>query len=232
MNTETITVDTYEKPMAVTSDDALAAFRGLEESRPKMSDAAKAKLRSLNEHDRANTQTDARMVTEFNSRPWTLEQMVNLFAKAFGGCTMNPRRRAVKAMFRLNKGLRVYHIHDLSFFGELLRGEDEMPMHRFLAKYPLPEDEMVTPKGEPEKPVKPVRLCKAGKKCMKFEKRRPAPVKGSGEYCSTMCSASARARAKRGLAALPANRLSIERLSDPHKQRLPEGFIPKRADIG
>ena len=55
-------------------------------------------------------------------------------------------------------------------------------MNRFLARYPLPEDETVTPKGEPEKPEKPVRMCKAGKKCMKFRGRTLVPAKGAGEY--------------------------------------------------
>lgn len=228
METDTIqtevleTLDTYDPPEAnptcliPESEDALAVFRQQvkteDEARPKMSESAKAKLRSLNDHDRANAEADVRIVFEFTNRPWTLEQLVDLFAKAFGGAKSNPRRRAVKAMFRLAQGLRVYRIHDLSFFGELIDDEKTMPMARFLARYPLPEDESgdagatVTPKGAPEKPAKPVRLCKSGKKCLKFEKRRPAPAKGSGEYCSTcskMCAASARARAKRASAALP-----------------------------
>lgn len=184
--------------------DALAVFRKQvrleDETRPKMSDAAKAKLRSINEHDRKDAEADARLVKEFNSRPVVLERLVDLFAKAFGGPERNPRRRAIKAMYRLTEGRRVYHISDLSLFGELLLGEAEITMHRFLAKYPLPEDETVTPKGEPPKPV---RLCKAGKDCIRYEHRKAAPAKGSGQYCSSACAASVRARAKRALATIP-----------------------------
>ena len=199
-----VPVDTYEvNSVPVESEDALAEFRQqvkADDGRAKMSEAAKAKLRSLNEHDRANTQADARLVEEFNSRPWTLEQIMDLFAKAFGGCTMNPRRRAVKALHCLAQGMHVYHIHDLSLFGELLPDEVGMPMVRFLSRYPLPEDGIVTPKGEPEKPI---RRCKAGKKCLRFEKRKPAPAKGSGDYCSTACAASDRARNKRASVVIP-----------------------------
>jgi len=197
-------METSLEPAVVDSADALAAFRQQvrieDESRPKMSDAAKAKLRSINEHDKRNVEADARLVAEFNSRPATLERLVDLFAKAFGGAETHPRRRAIKAMSRLAEGRRVYCIHDLSFFGELSSGEDQMPMNRFLAKYPLPEDETVMPKGEPPKPV---RLCKAGKGCLRYEHRKPAPAKGSGEYCSAACAASVRARAKRALAGVP-----------------------------
>jgi hypothetical protein len=199
-----VPVDTYEvNSVPVESEDALAEFRQqvkTDDGRAKMSEAAKAKLRSLNDHDRANTLADGRLVTEFNSRPWALEPMMDLFAKSFGGPQSNPRRRAVKALHRLAQGLRVYHIHDVAFLGELLPDEVEMPMVRFLSRYPLPEDEIVTPKGGSEKPV---RLCKAGQKCLRYAKRKPAPAKGSGDYCSTACSASGRARAKRASAAIP-----------------------------
>lgn len=149
--------------------DKLAVYRAVvaaesAEPRSKMSDAAKAKLRTLNERDRLNAEADARLVKEFNSRPWTLEQLVDLFAKSFGLAPTSvpddpdyktnyaaqwcPRRRAIKAMYRLAEGRRVYHIHDLSFFGELLRGENAMSMYKFLAKYPLPDDETVIPRGD------------------------------------------------------------------------------------
>jgi hypothetical protein len=49
------------------------------------------------------------------------------------------------------------------------------------------------------------RPCKSGKKCLRFEKRKPAPAAGKGEYCSTACAASDRARQKRALAAMAAS---------------------------
>ena len=54
-----------------------------------------------------------------------------------------------------------------------------------------------------EEPV--CRPCKSGKKCLRFEKRKPAPAKGSGEYCSPACAASDKARQKRDLVALPSD---------------------------
>ncbi len=47
------------------------------------------------------------------------------------------------------------------------------------------------------------RACQSGKKCLRFEKRKPAPAKGSSDYCSPACRASDRARAKRGIATTP-----------------------------
>ena len=98
-------------------------------------------------------------------------------------------------------------------------------MVRFLARYPLPEDEMVTPKGEPEKPEKPVRMCKAGKKCIKFGGRKPAPAKGSGDYSRTACGAADRVRDKRALRRSQQSNSRWLAPGNQHKQRLPEGMF-------
>jgi hypothetical protein len=55
--------------------------------------------------------------------------------------------------------------------------------------------------GSNEQPV--YRPCKSARKCRRFEKRKPAPAKGTGDYCSPACAASNKARQKRSLAALP-----------------------------
>lgn len=191
------------EPTIIETEDRLAGFRQQvkdeNETRPKMSEAAKAKLKTINERDRANVEADARLVKEFTSHPVTLEQLIELFAKSFGGTQPTPRRRAVKAMHRLAKGARVYHIHDISLFGELTREEAEMPMSRFLAKYPLPEDETVTPAGEPVE-VKPVKRCALGKKCLRLKNRQAGEVVGKGEYCSTNCRGRARMISQRAKA--------------------------------
>jgi hypothetical protein len=189
------------EPTILEVEDRFAAFRAQiaseDETRPKMSDAAKAKLRSINERDRLNVEADTRLVKEFTSRPVTVEQLMNLFAKSFGGTQTtvdaSPRRRAVKAMHSLVKGSRVYHIHDISLLGELTLDEAEMP--RFLARYPLPEDETVTPAGEPVE-VKPVRRCALGKKCLRLKNRQAGEVTGKGEYCSVTCRGRAKVVAK------------------------------------
>src|SRR5207237_10189923 len=51
--------------------------------------------------------------------------------------------------------------------------------------------------GVPKPKAPEVRRCKAGRKCLKFVNRRPAPVQGKGDYCTRNCSESATARAKR-----------------------------------
>jgi hypothetical protein len=54
-------------------------------------------------------------------------------------------------------------------------------------------------------PVEPkIRLCKSGKKCLGYTKRKAAPVKGKGDYCSRNCSDCDRARSKRALLAMAA----------------------------
>ena len=192
------------EPTIIVTEDRLAGFRQQirdeDETRPKMSEAAKAKLRSINERDRTNAEADARLVEEFNSRSWTLDQLVDVFAKSFGGtqriADASPRRRAVKAIYRLAQGARVYHIHDISMFGELSSDEAEMPMSRFLARYPLPEDEAVTPKGAPVK-TEPVRLCALGRKCLRAVRNRAAEVSGKSQCCSVNCRGRARILARR-----------------------------------
>lgn len=192
-----------EQPVEI---DKLAAFREVaaveqaeKAERGKMSEAAKAKLRALGEHDRLDAESDTRLVKEFTSRAWTVEQLVDLFAKSLGGDS--PRRRAIKAAHRLNQGATVYHIHDVSFFGELLPGEAEMPMSRFIARYSLPEDEMVTPvagstEGRPQKQVK-VRPCKSAGKCIWAKRRKPASAVGKSLYCTSACQKCDMARRRR-----------------------------------
>ena len=57
------------------------------------------------------------------------------------------------------------------------------------------DDPVWTGIPKPKEPV--IRRCKAGKKCLRYEHRKAAPVAGKGEYCSRHCSESAKARAKR-----------------------------------
>ena|SRR5579864_2504679 len=85
--------------------DKLAAFRELaaaeqaeKSERGKMSEAAKAKLRAINERDRANVDADAALTTEFNSRPWSVEQLTDFLAKSFGGHSFTLRRRGQGSM--------------------------------------------------------------------------------------------------------------------------------------
>lgn len=193
-----------ETPVVPVSVDKLAMFReqvtaeqAEKSQHSKMSEAAKAKLRALNEHERLNAEADTRLVKEFNSRTWTVEQLVDLFAKYFGG--PSPRRRAIKAFLCLNRGARVYHIHDVSLLGELLPDETEMPMSRFLSRYQLPENETVTPAVATDRPSRPARLCKSGAKCIWAKYRKAAPAVGRSPYCTPACQKCDTARRRRGL---------------------------------
>jgi hypothetical protein len=163
-----------------------------------MSDAAKEKLRAINEHDRLCNDADSRLSKEFNGRTWTVEQLMDLFAKSLGGPGRSPRRRAIKAAYRINQDLKIYHIHDVKFFGELLpdETEDKMSMAKFLARYPLPESEMVTPANPESVPEKPARRCALGRKCLRAKGIRASEVRGRGQYCSNSCRGRARIIAK------------------------------------
>jgi len=166
--------------------------------RNKMSEAAKANLCSLNEHSRQNDEADLRLVMKLTTQSVTLEQLVDLFAKSFGGPATSPRRRAVKAMYRLADGAVLTSVTDLVILGELLPGEGVMPMHRFLVRYPLPEDETVLPKGE-QPVVKKVKVvpCASGLKCIWVKRNKPAPATGRSRYCTKVCAQSDLARQRR-----------------------------------
>jgi hypothetical protein len=179
--------------------EAAAAEQADKAERSKMSEAAKAKLRALGEHDRLDAASDVRIVNAFTSREWTVEQLVDLFAKSFGAGE-SPRRRAIKAAYRLDRGFRVYHFHDVSFAGELLPGENEMPMSKFLARYPLPENQTVTPvagstEGRQKEPK--VRPCKSAAKCIWAKRRKAAPAVGRSQYCTPACQKCDTARRRR-----------------------------------
>ena len=179
--------------MDIQPQDKLATYREVVSAenaapRGKMTDKAKAKLRALTEEGRLNSEADTRLVKAFPHRPWTLEQLVDLFAKSFGGVSCSPRRRAIKALYRLAQDIRVYRIQDISFLGELLPGEAESPMSQFLKKYPLPEDETFTPTSDgPE-----VRYCFLKRKCLKFKAGQPGIISGRGQYCSRQCQGRAK----------------------------------------
>lgn len=164
----------------------------------RMSGAAKEKLRAINEHDRLCNDADARLSKQFSGRTWTVEQLMDLFAKSFGGPGCSPRRRAIKAAYRINQGLKIYHIHDVKFFGELLpdETEDKISMAKFLARYPLPESETATPANPESAPEKPARRCALGRKCLRAKGIRAAEVGGRGQYCSNSCRGRARIIAK------------------------------------
>jgi hypothetical protein len=131
--------------METQTQDKLADFRGLvNTSDSKMSETAKAKLRAVTDRTRCNDSADRALAAKLNSSPITLEALVIVFANSFGGPSRSPRRRAIKALHALSRGAVLHRITDLVILGELLPGENELSMFKFLMAYPVPEDESVS----------------------------------------------------------------------------------------
>jgi hypothetical protein len=215
-----MTLDTYEViPVPAQSDDALAAFRlqarqeleGKSE-KGKLSESALAKLRTIREQDKTQAVVDGRFATALKS---VIVNDANL-RKLIGRCNVSVpakqiERRALKLAWWIAAGFllgrEIESVSLVNFFSELVGDELTMSDSRFASVWNV----AAAPKlrasrlgrgliGSDEPVYRP---CKADKKCLRYEKRKPAPAKGSGEYCSPACAASDRSRAKRALAALP-----------------------------
>lgn len=184
--------------MQVTEKHREQARQEQAQSKKSMSAASIARIRAQAEHERVNAEADTRFVKQFNGRTWNVEQLMGVFVSKFGGCIVNPdtnesriapdpcnpRRRAMKALHFLSKGYVVHRIHDLVLFGELSRGEDLIPVWKFLVKYPLPEDET----GQPQTGVAVSgKRCRLGSKCLHVKRRQAAFVITGGSYCSKVC---------------------------------------------
>jgi len=120
-------------------------------------------------------------------------------------------RRAQKLGWWIAAGYRLGEEIDsvtvINLFSDLTSDEHNLSDTRFTSMWnvtaagKLKESRLARGLMASDEPV--YRPCKSGKKCLKFEKRRPAPARGTGAYCATTCGASDRARAKRALAVLP-----------------------------
>jgi hypothetical protein len=213
-------IDTYDAPLApIQTEDALAIYRQQvraeredKSEHGKMSDAALAKFRALKEQDRAQEIRDARftsalklvIVTDDNLRKLIERCNVSLVGTQV-------ERRAAKLAWWITAGFRLGFEIDsvtlVNFFSELVDQEMAMSDSRFASLWNSAaaaklrasrQSAGLIESSEPE-----YRACRSGKKCLRFEKRKPAPAKGSSDHCSPACGASDRARAKRGLAVIP-----------------------------
>lgn len=174
--------------------DKLAVFRQVarqeqeeKSARSKMSEKAKENLRSVNEHDRTNANADEKLVEWFNVQTWTVDSLMDLMYQLRQDST-DIRKRAIKAMHHLASS-KVYHIHDVLFFGELTFDEKKMSLVKILDRFDPPDS--VLPKTDAPT-VASVKRCALGQKCIRAAKRKGYPVKGRATYCSPSC----RARAK------------------------------------
>jgi hypothetical protein len=215
-----MTLDTYEViPVPAQSDDALAAFRlqarqELEEKseKGKLSESALAKLRAIREQDKTQGVVDGRFATALKSVSVTDANL----RKLIGRCNVcvsatQIERRAAKFGWWIAAGFRLgYEIDSVimvNFFSDLTPDERTMSDARFTSLWNVAAAEKLKASrlgrgliGSDEPVYRP---CKADKKCLRYEKRKPASAKGSGEYCSPACAASDRARTKRAISVLP-----------------------------
>jgi hypothetical protein len=199
--------------------DALAIFRQQvkqeqeeKSERSKMSDTALAKLRAIKEQERVDTIFDERFSTALKSVVATPKNLRTLIEQCNTSVPMTDLERRtqklswwVAAGFRL--GEEIDSVSVINFLSDLTPDERAMTDSRFNSVWTVTsagrrkESRLARGLMTTDEPV--YRPCKSAKKCLRFEKRRPAPAQGKGAYCSTMCGASDRARTKRALATLP-----------------------------
>ncbi len=199
--------------------DPLARFRdqvAAEKSEPrgKMSDAALAKLRAIREQDKLDDIESDRFQTALSQVIVNSENLRKLIER----CTtsVRPTADAIDRMtMKLNwwitagylLGREIDSVLLINFLSNLTPDEVKMSDTKFASTWNRNDAEKrrasrinrgVVTTEEPA-----FRPCKSGKACMKYEKRKPAPAQGKGEYCGTACAASDRARQRRALAGMP-----------------------------
>jgi hypothetical protein len=207
---ETIEVTTPET-------DSLAVFReqvkAEQANKTGMSEAAASKLRALNEFERLDKIDTGRFCTALKSVMVNDENLGKLIQRCHTSTPVTDIERRVhklnyfiQAGFEL--GREIDSVHLINFFSELTSDEAYMSDSSFAAQWTAKDAARTKQyrldhgiiKQDSTEPV--YRPCKSGKKCMKYEKRKPAPAAGKGAYCSIACAASDRARQKRALAAM------------------------------
>lgn len=214
---ETAIVETEQEFVSVQEipDDHLAKYRAevaaeRAEPRGKMSDSALAKLRAQREQDKADAIVNERFGNALRSVVVTPENLRNLIER----CNTSVRPTAAILNRMVHKlewwitagyllGREIDSVMLINLLSNLSPDEIKMTDAKFASVWNFKDAEKRTQSRHsrgivtPEQPA--FRPCKSGKKCMRFEKRKPAPASGRGEYCSTACAASARARQKRAL---------------------------------
>jgi hypothetical protein len=213
------TIDTYEViPLAVESQDALAKFRDQvkeelaeKSERGKFSDAALQKLRLIREQDKVQEAMDARSTAVLKCITVTPDNLAKLLTRCNTSVPVAQLdRRVTKLHLWITAGYMLGEEIDsltmLNFFSGLTLDEQEMSNTEFNSVWNPKIAEKLWASRQSRGLIKSepvIRLCKAGKECIRYEKRKAAPAKGSGDYCGSACAASVRARAKRALAVIP-----------------------------
>jgi hypothetical protein len=179
--------------------DVLAPFReqvrAESDTKPKMSDKTAARLREINEHDRAEKIANTRFAEWFGKQNVTVEFLMDLMFRIASGDAENIRKRAVKCahMFQRRRHTTLSEPHDIMFLAELLPEESEMSLAKIESRYPVDYNQPIfVPKVE----EKPVRRCALGRKCLRAKNNRAAEVAGKAEYCSDNCRGRAKMLAR------------------------------------
>lgn len=214
----------------IETEDRLAAFRqqvkAEDESRPRMSDAAAARLRQINEHDRIAKAANATFSDWFAQQTVTVEFLMDSMFRFTRGDSSEVgverheqrRKRAIKCahMFQHRGHTTITEPHDLMFLGELLPEEREMSTAQIMRRYPVDEDRPIYT----QKPVAPVvknvrvALCASGSKCIWVKRGKAAPAVGRSKYCTPVCQKADAARQRRPKTTRPAQNVR-EALSAP-----------------
>jgi hypothetical protein len=173
--------------------------------RAKMSDPALAKLRALKEQERIEAIGGERFRNALQSvivNPANLRALIERCNTSIRPVQIEQRVQRlnwwIDAGYLLGREIDTVTL--INFFSSLTPGED---LSGWTEKEAKKRRESRRARGVANDGEPVYRPCKSGKKCLRFEKRKPAPAKGSGEYCGPACAASNKARQKRSLAALP-----------------------------
>lgn len=202
----------------VQHEDKLAMFRAQvaaekAEPRGKMSDTALAKLRAIAEQEKYDTIASGRFCSALKSviaNPDNLQKLIQRCTRT--PLTQHSRRAAKLAWFiaaGYELGREIDNVSVLLFLSALTPDEIKMTDSRFANEWDSRSAARVKAsrlsRGLIASDTLVYRPCKSAKKCMRFAKRKPAPAKGQGEFCSPACAASDRARQKRALTAMPSD---------------------------
>jgi hypothetical protein len=180
----------------------------------KMTGSRIAHLRSIAERDKSAKLAEARFVETFSRVPnevTAYREVLRRITKRrydhegdFGKLHKKEQerireelrllpRRAEKLQLALKLGLRPTSVHDVLFLSELTPDEARLSDSKW---------EQFLEEGRKRKPIVParqveIRRCQRGSKCLFAVRRQPAEIKGSGNYCSTLCRDSRRACQRR-----------------------------------
>jgi hypothetical protein len=175
--------------------------------RGKMSEPALAKLRAIKEQEKYDAIDAERFRNGLRSvvvNPENLKKLIERCNTSIAPTQIECRVRRltwwIDAGYLL--GREIDSVGLINFFSCLTDGDWKDADARKRRESRLSRGLVSTSDAEPS-----YRPCKSGKKCLRFEKRKPAPAKGTGEYCSSACAASNKARQKRVLTALASDQI-------------------------